>query len=502
MTGFNQEAAPAGIAPEVEVAIIGSGFSGLCMAIRLKQQGMDNFVILEKDALFGGTWRVNHYPGAACDVPSHLYSFSFAQNADWSRKFPQQWELLRYTENLVRDYDLLPHIRLDAALTSADFDEAGGCWRLRTSNNTFTAKSLVIATGALSLPAIPRIAGLESFQGRMFHSAEWQHDYDLSGKRVAVIGTGASAIQFIPEIAGKVAQLDVYQRTPPWVMPRPDRAISAIEKWLLQHVRPLQSLYRGMTYLQYEMRLVIFAKLPSLARPIRHLALRHIKKQIPHDPELRRKVTPDYTLGCKRILLMSDYYPALARDNVTLLTGGVAEVRAHGVVGSDGVERPVDAIIFGTGFDVQHALGALPVRGRGGKLLSEVAQDGLEAYKGATVAGFPNFFMITGPNTGLGHNSMIYMIESGVNYLIDAIGMIRKQGLHSLEVKPQVQADYNRGLQRRLHGTVWDSGCKSWYLTKGGKNNTLWPGFTFEYRRITRHFDAANYLVLKQPPAI
>ena len=501
MTGFKQDAAATGAGPDVEVAIVGSGFSGLCMAIRLKQQGIENFVILEKDAVFGGTWRVNHYPGAACDVPSHLYSFSFAQNADWSRKFPQQSELLRYTENLVRDYDLLPHIRLDTALTGADFEEAAGCWRLRTSKHAFSAKSLVIATGALSRPAIPAIAGLETFQGRMFHSAEWQHDYDLEGKRVAVIGTGASAIQFIPEIVGKVAQLDVYQRTPPWVLPRPDRAISAIEKWLLQRVKPLQWLYRGLTYLQYEMRLVLFAKLPSLAKPAQWLALRHIRKQIPHDAALRKMVTPGYTLGCKRILLMSDYYPALARNNVKVLSGGVTELRAHGVVGSDGVERPVDAIIFGTGFDVPHALGALPVRGRGGKLLSEVAQDGLEAYKGATVAGFPNFFMITGPNTGLGHNSMIYMIESGVNYLIDAIGLIRRQELHSLEVLPQVQADYNRRLQRRLHGTVWDSGCKSWYLTEGGKNNTLWPGFTFEYRRITRHFDAVNYRVLKQPPA-
>jgi cation diffusion facilitator CzcD-associated flavoprotein CzcO len=501
MSGFKSDNPAADCGADVEVAIIGSGFSGLCMAIKLKQQGIENFVILEKDAVFGGTWRVNHYPGAACDVPSHLYSFSFAQNASWSRKFPLQTELLRYTESLVEDYRLLLHIRLDTALTGADFDEEKGIWRVRTSKGEFTAKSVVIATGALSRPVIPALAGLETFQGRMFHSAEWQHDYDLSGKRVAVIGTGASAIQFVPEIAGKVAQLDLYQRTPPWVMPRPDRAISAIEKWLLQRVKPLQLLYRGLTYLQYEMRLVIFAKLPALTGPVQWLARRHIRKQIPHDAELRKKVTPDYMLGCKRILLMNGYYPALARSNVAVLTGGIAEVRAHSVVGNNGEERQVDAIIFGTGFDVQHSLGALQVRGRGGRLLSEVAEPGLEAYKGTTVSGFPNFFMITGPNTGLGHNSMIYMIESGVTYLTQAIGLIRQQGLHSVEVLPQVQAAYNRALQRRLHGTVWDSGCKSWYLTKDGKNNTLWPGFTFEYRRITRHFDAVNYRVLKDPPA-
>lgn len=495
-----QDAASSDAGPDVEVAIVGSGFSGLCMGIRLRQQGIENFVILEKDAVFGGTWRVNNYPGAACDVPSHLYSFSFAQNAAWSRKFPQQSELLRYTEKLVEDYDLLRYIRLDTALVAADFDEEKGYWLVRTSKGGFSAKSLVIATGALSRPVIPHISGLENFQGRIFHSAQWQHDYDLAGKRVAVIGTGASAIQFVPEIVKKVAQLDLYQRTPPWVLPRPDRAISRFEQRLLHRVKPLQWLYRGLTYVLYEMRLVAFAKLPLLLHLIQPLARRHIRKQIPHDAGLRRKVTPDYALGCKRILLMNDYYPALARSNVAVLTDGIAEVRAHSVVGRNGEERVVDAIIFGTGFDVQHTLGAIEVRGRGGSLLSAAAAHGLEAYKGATLAGFPNYFMITGPNTGLGHNSMIYMIESGVNYVVRAIAMMRQQGLHSLEVKAQVQAEYNRVLQRRLHGTVWDSGCRSWYLTKDGKNNTLWPGFSFEYRQITRRFDAANYLLLKTAP--
>ncbi len=479
--------------PEVEVAIVGSGFSGLCMGIKLKQAGIENFVILEKDAVFGGTWRVNNYPGAACDVPSHLYSFSFAQNADWSRKFPLQSELLTYTEQVVENYDLMRHIRLDSALEGADYDEGKGYWRVRTCQGEFTTKSLVFATGPLSPPGEAEVAGLENFRGKMFHSAQWEHDYDLRGKRVAVIGTGASAVQFIPEIVKQVAQLDLYQRTPPWVIPRPDRAISAFERWMLRRVKPLQALYRGLTYLHYESRYLAFAKWPILMRAIEWKARRHIARQIPNDPALRKKVTPTYTAGCKRLLLTSDYYLSLARSNAEVLIDGIREVRADSVVTGAGEERPVDAIIFATGFDVEHALGSIVVRGRGGRLLSDAAQGGLEAYKGTALAGFPNLFMITGPNTGLGHNSMIYMIESNVRYVVQAIRTVREQGLQSLEVKPEVSRKYNDAIQKRLQGTVWSSGCKSWYLTESGKNNTLWPGFTFEYRSITRSFDHAAY---------
>ena len=479
-------------APLLDVIIIGSGFAGLCMAIRLKQAGIANFVILEKEAAFGGTWRVNTYPGAACDVPTHLYSFSFAQNPGWTRTFPRQAELLQYTEQLVRDYDLRPHLRLSTALTGADFDEAGGTWRVRTSAGELTARTLVSATGALSRAILPQVAGMDQFQGAMFHSAQWDHGVDLTGKRVAVIGTGASAIQFVPEIARTVAQLDLYQRTPPWVLPRPDRAVQAAESSLRRQFPILTWLYRGLTYLQYEMRWIAFAKLPGLMRVLQRDAQRFIAHQIP-DPVLRKKVTPDYTMGCKRILLSSDYYPALTRPNVTVHTEGIREIRAHSIVTADGQERAVDAIVFGTGFDVEHALGAVAIRGRGGKLLSEVAQGGLEAYKGAAVAGFPNFFLITGPNTGLGHNSMIYMIESGVAYVLDAIRTLQRDRLHSLEVLPQRQAAYNLRLQQRLAGTVWNSGCKSWYLAGSGKNHTLWPGSTLEYRFITRKFDRRAY---------
>lgn len=479
--------------PMLEVAVIGSGFSGLCMGIKLREAGISDFAILEKEAVFGGTWRVNHYPGAACDVPSHLYSFSFAQNADWSRKFPSQPELLRYTEEIAHRYGLLERIRLGTALLAADYDAARGCWKLRTSQGELTARNLVIATGALSRPAAPPVPGLERFRGKVFHSAHWDHGYDLRGKRVAVIGTGASAIQFVPAIAGQVARLDLYQRTAPWVLPRPDRAITAVERWLLRRVPPLQALYRGLTYVRYESRLLAFAKWPWLMRAVEWQARRHIRRQIPHDAALRARVTPSYRAGCKRLLLSSDYYPALARSNVAVIADGIAEVRAGGVVGRDGRERPVDAIIYGTGFDVEHSLGTVAVRGRDGVLLSEVARDGLEAYKGAAIAGFPNLYMIIGPNTGLGHNSMIYMIEANVRYVVQALALRRARGLRAVEVRAEASRHYNDMLQRRLRGTVWSSGCKSWYLTSGGKNSTLWPGFTFEYRRITRRFDSAAY---------
>ena len=479
--------------PDVEVAVIGSGFSGLCTAIKLKEAGIASFVILEKEAVFGGTWRVNHYPGAACDVPVHLYSFSFAQSAEWSRRFPHQRELLAYAEGIVRDYGLLPYLRLDHGLESADYDEARGWWRLRTRHGELTARSVVSATGPLSRARAPALPGLERFQGKTFHSAGWDHGYDLRGKRVAVIGTGASAIQFVPEIAPLVAQLDLYQRSAPWVIPRPDRAIGAAERWLLRHFAPLRQLYRGLTYVQHEARYLAFSW-PSIMRVAEAESLRHLRRQLPHDAQLRRRLTPGYRAGCKRLLLSNDYYPALGRSNVTLVTDGIAEVRAHSVLAADGSERPVDAIIFGTGFDVEHALGQVRVRGRGGVLLGDLAQGGLEAYKGSTVPGFPNFYMIIGPNTGLGHSSMIYMIEANVRYVVDALLRRRAAGLRALEVRPAACRAYNAQLQRRLAGTVWATGCRSWYLSSSGKNCALWPGFTFQYRRITRRFDPAAYV--------
>lgn len=486
--------------PQHEVVVIGSGFAGLCMGIKLQEAGLSNFVILEKDAVLGGTWRVNNYPGCACDVPSHLYSYSFAQNPNWSRKYPRQGELLAYTLKVVADYGLDQYIRLNTAILGADYDEAGGYWRVRTSQGELTTKALVTGLGALNRPVYPKIKGLESFQGKSFHSAEWDHSYDLAGKRVAVIGTGASAIQFVPEIVPKVAQLTLFQRTPPWILPRPDRAILGVEKWLMRHFKASQWLYRGYIYAIHELRVLGFVVNPKLMKFPQQQALNHIKKQIPNDPVLRDKVTPKYTFGCKRVLVMNDYYPSLTQKHVAVVTDSVVEVRANSIISSAGVETPVDAIIYGTGFDVGSLLGRIELRGIGGKNLGEQwRQEGTEAYLGTTVAGYPNFFMLTGPNTGLGHSSMVYMIESAVNYALAAIKTLHQQRLHSVDVKPDVQARYNLRLQARLNKSVWQSGCQSWYLGANGKNHILWPGYTFEYRHATRKFDAANYTLREQP---
>jgi cation diffusion facilitator CzcD-associated flavoprotein CzcO len=479
---------------DYDVVIVGSGFSGICSAIKLKEAGIDNFVMLEKDEVFGGTWRVNTYPGAACDIPSHLYSFSFAQNAHWSRLFPRQDELLDYTRRVVRDYGLEQHLRLGTALQSAHFDEAAGAWRIATSQGAMTARTVIFAIGLLGRPSVPKFAGTERFRGHSFHSAQWDHGVDLRGKRVAVIGSGASAVQFVPEIQPLAQQLDHYQRTAHWVLPRPDRAVTRAERWLLERVRPLQQLYRAKHYLQFESRVVLFIFLPALAKIMQWQALRHLKRQVA-DPQLRARLVPNYTLGCKRVLLTNDYYPALAQTNVAVLKDGIREVREHSIVGNSGEERPVDVIIYATGFDVEHAYGPIELRGRGGCSFAQALEDGAGAYKGATVAGFPNFFMITGPNTLLGHNSMIYMIESGVRYAVQGVRRVLRDGLHSVEVQPAVQGAYNRKLQQKLQGTVWHTGCQSWYLDSRGRNLVIWPGFTFHYRHLTRRFDIDSYTV-------
>ncbi|QYF92450.1 NAD(P)/FAD-dependent oxidoreductase [Massilia sp. PAMC28688] len=473
---------------QYDVVIVGSGFAGLCMGVRLKQAGIDNFVILERDAAFGGTWRANHYPGCAVDIPSHLYSFSFAQNAQWTRRYARREELLAYTRQVARDFDLERHIITGAALHSARYVEQDHGWRLETAAGAMNARCVVAATGSLNRPAIPPLPGLDSFAGTAFHSARWNHAADLRGKRVAVIGTGASAVQFIPEIVGQVARLDLYQRSAPWVLPRPDRAISALEQRLLARSPLLQRFYRLLVYLHHESRAAWYVHAPWMLKAAQSMARRHLHAQV-RDPALRARLTPNYALGCKRVLLMNTYYPALAQAHVNVITDPIAQVRTHSIV-SGGRVRDVDVIIFGTGFDVEQAATPAQVQGRGGTLLSE---GGKQAYKGCTVAGFPNFFLIAGPNTGLGHNSMIYMIESGAHYVLQALLHMRARGLQSVEVKEAAQRRYNQQLQQRLKGTVWSSGCRSWYLDKEGRNFTLWPGFTFTYRRLTRRFDADNY---------
>ncbi len=480
----------------LRIAIVGTGFAGLGMAIRLQQAGIEDFVILEKAGDVGGTWRDNHYPGCACDVQSHLYSFSFAPNPEWSRMFSPQPEIWSYLRKCADQYGLRPYIRFNSEVQSARWDEKAGLWRVQIAGGReLSAKVLISGMGGLSRPAYPvGVRGLEKFRGKTFHSQDWDHGYDLKGKRVAVIGTGASAIQFVPQIQKEVAQLDLYQRTPPWILPKPDRAVSDFEQRLFRRLPLAQRLFRGAIYAMMETRVLGFTVNPKIMNLVKRIALRHIHRHV-KDPELRAKLTPDYTVGCKRVLISNDYYPALAQANVDVISSGIREVRAGSIVGQDGTERPVDAIIFGTGF---HATDPMPkgvLFGRGGLDIVDTWKDGPEAYKGTTVAGFPNLFLIVGPNTGLGHNSMVYMIESQVNYVMDALRKMDAGGVRSLEVKPEVQARFNGAIQARLSRAVWTAGgCKSWYLHPSGKNTSLWPGFTFQFRRQTRRFDLAAYV--------
>ena len=480
---------------EQAVLIIGTGFSGLGMGIRLKQAGIDSFTILERADGVGGTWRDNHYPGCACDVQSHLYSFSFEQNPEWTRMFAPQPEIRSYLEHCADKYGLKAHIRFNAEVVEARYDEAAALWRVRTRDGrAFSARALVSGMGGLSNPAFPKIPGLETFIGPTFHSAQWNHEVDLRGKRVAVIGSGASAIQFVPQIVPQVAHLDYYQRTPPWILPKPDRDVSAFERRLFRLLPFTQRLFRNAIYWLMESRVVGFKRNSRIMPFAQRVARAHIRRQVA-DPALRRKVTPDYAIGCKRILISNDYYPAISKSHVDVITDAIAEVRPHGIVTADGSEREVDAIIFGTGFKAQDPIPRGAVFGRGGIDIVDSWKDGPEAYLGTMTSGFPNFFMLMGPNTGLGHNSMVYMIESQIEFVMNALRTLRDRHAKAIDVRPEVQKSYNAGIQQRLAGAVWSSGCKSWYLNDRGKNTTLWPGFTFVFRRLTRRFEPKDYVL-------
>lgn len=485
---------PADAPAPLSVLIIGSGFSGLGMAIRLRQMGIDDFRILERGASVGGTWRDNRYPGCACDVQSHLYSFSFEPNPEWTRMFPQQPELEAYLQRCTDKYDLRRHTDFDAKVVEARYDEVAALWWVRTEDGRrYRARALVSAMGPLSNPTMPKIPGLDRFTGTLFHSAQWDHDYPLEGKRVAVIGTGASAIQFVPQIVPRVAHLDLYQRTPPWILPKPDRKIAAWEQWLFRTVPFTQKLMRAWLYVYLESRVLGFVVNPRIMKLVQLAARHHLKKQVP-DPRLRQRLTPDYTIGCKRVLISNDYYPAVSQPHVDVVSDAVREIRGNTVVTADGQERPVDAIILGTGFAVQDMVPRGMIYGRDGRDLWDVWQSGSEAYAGTTVHGFPNLFMMLGPNTGLGHTSQIYIIESQIAYVIDALRQMRKAGWRSVDVREDVQQTFNDRLQRRVSSAVWNAGgCKSWYLDARGRNTTLWPGFTFMFRRKTRAFIAQEY---------
>jgi len=480
----------------VSVIIVGTGFSGLGTAIKLKEAGIHDFVVLEKEDEIGGTWRDNTYPGCACDVPSLMYSFSFEQNPDWSRLFAEQDEIQEYLRHCARKYDVRKHIRFGVEFTGAEWDEHDHTWHVPGSDGTeYIGRALVNGLGALHLPSYPELDGLEKFQGEVFHSATWNHDYELEGKRVAVVGTGASAIQFVPKIAEKVSQLHLFQRTPPWIQPKPDRKIPERLKRWFRRVPLLQSIVRAAVYWLLEIRSVAVIHNQHLVRLSEKLTKRYIRKEI-KDPQLAAKLTPDYAMGCKRILLSNDYYPALNRSNVTVRTNGVAEVRENSVIDGDGHEHPVDAIIFGTGFHVVDAFDHLDIVGRDGRKLRDAWAGGQEAHLGVTVSGFPNMFFLLGPNTGLGHNSVVFMIESQINYVLSCLQPMVRGEITQLDVRQSAQDAFNREIQGELSEAVWSAGgCNSWYVDENGVNRTLWPGFSFQYWKRTRKVDLADYEV-------
>lgn len=482
-----------------QIVIVGTGFAGLGMAIRLKQAGIHDFVVLERADEVGGTWRDNHYPGAACDIESHLYSFSFEPNPRWSRQYAPQKEILDYLIHCADKYQIRPHIRFRSTVQSARYDEQSAQWEVQVSDGTtMVCRSLITACGGLSKPATPDIAGLDSYTGKMFHSARWDHSYPLSGKRVAVIGTGASAIQIVPSIASQVGHLSVFQRTPPWIMPKRDHAISEARRDRFASHPILQKLARSYIYLTHELSGLGFVVEPKILQLLSRLVLRFLARSI-SDPQLREKLTPHYTMGCKRILISNDYYPALRRKNVEVITTPIDRITETGIRVKDGQQHDFDAIILATGFDAADIVCPFPIQGRGGIELSAAWQEGAEAYLGTTVSGFPNAFLIVGPNTGLGHNSMIYMIESQIAYILSALKQMQTQGIASVEVRSDVQARFNQEIHKRLAKTVWSTGCASWYRAKNGKNTTLWPGFTLEYRFRTRRFSPSDYIVTKSP---
>jgi cation diffusion facilitator CzcD-associated flavoprotein CzcO len=480
---------------QARVAIIGSGFSGLGMAIRLKQEGIEDFVVLERAEELGGTWRDNTYPGCQCDIPSYLYSYSFAPNPNWTRSYPLQAEIQEYLRRCAEDYGVRHHIRFGHEVHESAWDEGERRWRLETGNGGFTADVVVAAVGGLSEPSNPQIPGLDRFEGTVFHSASWDHEHDLSGERVGVIGTGASAIQFVPRIQPHVGALHLFQRTAPWVLPDMDRPIDDRERRLFRRMPSLQRLVRGAIYWGHEATVFVTIVDRRLAKLLERQGRAHLRSQVP-DASLRAKLTPRYTIGCKRILLSNDYYPALTKPNVELVTDPIREVRAGSIVTVSGEEREVDTIILGTGFRVHDHPSFAHVRGRAGRSLAEEWQGSPRAYLGTTVPGFPNLFLLVGPNSAGGFNSIVFTSEAHINYAMNCLRTMDRRGLAAVEVRRDVYDSYNRGVDERLRESVWNAGgCQSWYLDAKGRNGVWWPGFTWRLWQRTRRFDINSYTV-------
>ncbi|MFK0243996.1 flavin-containing monooxygenase [Amycolatopsis azurea] len=477
---------------ETSVLIVGTGFGGVGTAIELKRAGFDDFTILESAAEPGGVWRENTYPGAGCDIPSPLYSFSYEPNPDWPKRFSLQPAIHEYLKRVVRRYGLEPHIRFGTRVTGASFDEERGLWRVETAGGeTFEATVFVPAVGQLSRPVQPDIPGQETFEGASFHSARWDHDADLRGKKVAVIGTGASAIQFVPELQRQAGELTVFQRTAPYIMAKRDTSYRRWQQRLFRHLPATQLLGRLRIFLLAEYATYAMTKHPLLAKVFElrtaQLRRRHIK-----DRTLREKLTPDYPLGCKRILFTNEYLPALAQHNVAVETRRISAITPSGVLTEDGVEHEADVIVYGTGFAATDFLGEIKVEGLGGRTLSDAWKGGARAYLGMTVPGFPNLFCVYGPNTNLGAGSIIYMIERQARYIRQAVEHLGRPEVSYMDVVPEVEQRYDEEVQRRLGRSVW-AACASWYRQENGRVSTNWPGLVTEYDRRTKKLDLGDY---------
>ncbi|MCQ8895794.1 NAD(P)/FAD-dependent oxidoreductase [Limnobacter humi] len=479
-----------------QVVIIGSGFGGQCAAINLIKRGISDFVILERREFMGGTWCQNSYPGAAVDVQSPLYSISH-EPYDWSQMFAEQAELEEYTNHVIEKYKLREKTRTQTNVVKVEWQEELKCWRIETEQgDAVYAQILINASGPLSTPVIPNFPGRDTFKGKTFHTNNWDHSYDHRGKRVAIIGSGASAAQVIPAIAGEVGELHIFQRSPHWVLPRPDRSFKPWQRSLLR-IKPVYKALRTAIYWGLEARVVGFKYSQTALKVFaQNHALKHIEQQIA-DPELRRKVTPDFTIGCKRIILSNTLYPAYCRPNVTLhdKTDGIARITETGIETQSGSQIELDLIVYSTGYDATDGVISYPVKGRDGKSLGEVWKEFPRAYLGTTVPGFPNLFIVTGPNTGIGHTSAIFVIEAQMNYIMKSIDALRKNNKQVIEVKPQAEHDYTHMIHTEMDKTVWKTGgCNSWYQSKSGHVIAMFPGFSFTYRQLANNFKPQHHV--------
>jgi len=481
----------------ISVAIIGAGFAGIGAAIRLKDQGITDFEIFERGTRVGGTWRDNTYPGAACDIPSRLYSYSFAPNPDWSHTYSGSDEILGYIDSMVESFGIAPHIRFGHNVTGVEYDEVAGEWTVNfEGREPVQARAVIVASGPLANASFPKIEGIETYEGKKIHSARWDHDYDFTGKKVAVIGTGASGVQIVPELIKVAKSVKVFQRTPGWVLPRLDVATPPAVQALFAKVPATQELARQLLFWGHEATATAMVWNTPLTSLVARLGQAHIRAQV-KDPWLRRQLTPDFAPGCKRMLISSDYYPALQRDNCKLIDWPIATLSPVGIRTSDGIEHHLDCIVFATGYDVHLTGPPFEVTGLGGRSLSDEWAGGAQAYKSINAHGYPNLFFMTGPNSGPGHNSLLVYIEGQLDYAVRGITTILDNDLRYLDVREDVQRRHNQHIQRRLTKTTWMSGCRSWYLTKDGYNGSMYPGTATQYLRQMgdfryRHYDAVT----------